>query len=176
MLLNHFMQLSVRHKQTDGARMKRNQQEAVTGMFVQRTYFLCQQAICQYFGRDPFAPQQPPLLLRADQYQIPAWHCTCAQLDTAVLRCMQTAAWTCGLLFGVGIRAEKRKNYPVGMMLRLFVEQHRCMKGTSVHTASGNLTMLLHAGKGVSSATVCNQLSFACAERVCPTAMVIADQ
>lgn len=25
MLLNHFMQLSVRHKQTDGARMKRNQ-------------------------------------------------------------------------------------------------------------------------------------------------------
>lgn len=55
-----------------------SQREAAIGMFVRRTYSLCQQAICSYFQRGPSAPQQPPVLLRANQYQIPVWRCTCA--------------------------------------------------------------------------------------------------
>lgn len=38
------------------------------------------------------------------------------------------------------------------------------------------LTILLHADKGVSYTTVCKQISFAGAERACPTAILIADQ
>lgn len=55
-----------------------SQREAVIGIFVQRTYFPYQRAICSYFRRCPFAPQQPPVLLHVNQYQIPGWHCTCA--------------------------------------------------------------------------------------------------
>lgn len=69
----------------------------------------------------------------------------------------------------------KEKNYSLGIMLKPFLEQHRCIKGTSVY-CMWQLTTFLHTDQGVSYTAIGNQISFAYAARVCPTVILIADQ